>query len=264
MKTTSPHQQQQSKRAFIYCRVSGHYDPREASLDTQEAGCRKYAKERGITIVGTYHERHTAFHLWERKFLSEIRDRIKSGEGDSILVYELDRLARDQAHTFIIYEELRKRGGKIFCVQEEFEDTPVGKLMMSIKSYLFEAERVMIRERTMRGRQAKLDKGRLTGSHPHKYGYRFIIEIQGNRKIHTGMRQIQEEEAKVVQRIYSMAANGESAVAIAKALNASGIPTRGESLGRNKSATSWDASAIYSIIHDPIYKGEAHKTDRIK
>lgn len=239
-------------RVFIYCRVSGHYDKREASLSTQEQACREYAASKGLAIAGAYHERHTSFHLWERPILSEIRSRIQKGEARSILVYELDRLVRDQVHAFVLHDELKRSGGRILCVVKEFEDTAFGKLLLSVESYQGEVERAKIKDRMMRGRAAKLAQGKLPGSAPPKYGYRFKKE----GKVHSGIREIFEPEAVVVRRIFRRALEGGTAVQIAKELNADQVPTRGESTGRTRAARRWDNQSIYYVVHDPAYKGE--------
>src|SRR5262249_5790415 len=159
-------------KAINYCRVSGKYDTREASIETQEKANLKAAKDSGAEIIATLRERHTAADLWERKELSEAREMIRNGEANSIVVYALDRLIGDQAHLWIIYDECKRAGGEIICATEKFENTPMGKLIMGIYAFKAETERVSIRDRTMRGRQDKLEKGRLSGSHGHKFGYR--------------------------------------------------------------------------------------------
>ena len=76
-----------------------------------------------------------------------------------------------------------------------------------------EAEK--IRERTMRGKQARLDEGKLPqGTGIGLYGY--------NWDKATGKRIIVNDEAKTVQKVFKMALNGLSIHQIAVQLNKQG------------------------------------------
>lgn len=240
-------------RAFIYNRISGKADERTASLETQDAANRVKAAEVGLEVVDSYFERHTAKDFYERVKLQEIRDRIRSGEADSIVVYDLDRLIRDQAHLWIIYDDVKRAGGSIVVTRQEFSDTPLGKLIMSIAAFKGEDERNSIRDRTMRGRMSKVSQGRIHGSGGQKYGYRYIIDESGT---HTGLRRIETSEAEVVKRIFTLIANGESAMSVGRKLKEEGVPSRGEALGRRGAAPYWDGAGVKRIIADPTYKGE--------
>lgn len=251
-----------NRRAFIYLRISGQYDAREASLSTQEEACRKEASLLGYTILDVYTERHTGAELNERKEMTAMRKRVRAGEVDAIFCYSIDRLSRNQAHVWIIYDEIRRfapNEGRLICYLEKFEDNPTGKLILSIHAFRAEAEREYIRDRTMRGQRNKISRGVLSAAGGNLFGYRFIQEQSGSKIIHTGKRQIEPGEAITIRRIFSLVANeGMSARRASEELNKQIAlhPTPSSSLNKSYQAGRWTGSMVLAIIHNPAYKGE--------
>lgn len=244
------------KPAVIYCRVSGERDEKTASLTTQEQACREEAKKRGYSVIGAFHERHSGAELYERKILSDIREMIRGGQAKALLVYETDRLSRKQAHLWILAEEITGSGAELICVNEPFEDTPEGRFMLSVRGYLAEVEREKIRERTGRGRRAKIESGRLVGQGGSKYGYRFLTELRNGKQINAGIRRTEDSEAEIVRRIFNSAAAGGSTRQIAIGLNKDGVPTPSQSLGKTYKASHWSDAVVRAIIRDAAYTGK--------
>ena len=97
------------------------------------------------------------------------------GQATTRIVYDLDRLSREAEHQTIIMEDLAYNGVKVECVLREIDDTPEGRLMLSILGYTATVERERTRERTMRGRKARAQRDkRLLGQGREKYGLKFI------------------------------------------------------------------------------------------
>lgn len=92
-------------------------------------------------------------------------------EGDTLVVWKLDRLGRSLQHLIKIAEDLRKReiGLKVLTGHGAFVDTttPSGKLVFNIFAALAEFERELIIERTKAGLAAARARGR-NGGPPHK------------------------------------------------------------------------------------------------
>jgi DNA invertase Pin-like site-specific DNA recombinase len=89
-------------------------------------------------------------------------------EGDTLVVWKLDRLGRSLQDLIQIVNQLRERGIGFKSLQENMDTTsPGGKLIFHIFGALAEFEREIIRERTMAGLQAARARGRL-GGRPRK------------------------------------------------------------------------------------------------
>jgi len=89
-------------------------------------------------------------------------------EGDTLVVWKLDRLGRSLQDLIQIVNRLRERGIGFKSLQENMDTTsPGGKLIFHIFGALAEFEREIIRERTMAGLKAARARGRL-GGRPRK------------------------------------------------------------------------------------------------
>ena len=226
--------------AVNYCRVSGEYDEREASLDSQREANERAARNAGAIVVDTEVEKHTGKELWERPALTEVREMLRTGKANTVVVYALDRFSRSQEHVAILYGEIQRAGGKLISATEgAFEDTPIGQLILSVYAFKARAELESIKDRVMRGKARKINTGAFTGGGGDRFGYRFLREDTKEKKNkNTGRRVIHDEEAETVRSIFKMIASGDSATTVANHLNALGIPTRSEGIGRKTLSTA--------------------------
>ncbi len=134
-----------------YARVSTH----EQNFDLQQdalknAGCRKIFTD---TISGA---------VQTREGLERAMDALR--EGDTLVVWKLDRLGRSLPHLVVLINALRDKGIGFRSLQEHIDTTSgVGKLVFHIFASLAEFERDLIRERTLAGIASARARGRLGG-----------------------------------------------------------------------------------------------------
>ncbi len=85
-------------------------------------------------------------------------------EGDTLVVWKLDRLGRSTLHCIEIANELRERGINLASVTDGIDTAATnGRLYFTILAALGEAERERIGERTLAGLAAARDRGRVVG-----------------------------------------------------------------------------------------------------
>jgi DNA invertase Pin-like site-specific DNA recombinase len=98
----------------------------------------------------------------ERPGLSEALAFLR--DGDTLVVWKLDRFGRSLKDLVLKVEELKQRGIYFVSLTENIDTTsPTGKLQFHIFSALAEFERDIIRERTMAGLRSARARGRFGG-----------------------------------------------------------------------------------------------------
>jgi DNA invertase Pin-like site-specific DNA recombinase len=136
-----------------YARVSTHDQNLDLQVDAlKNAGCDPryiYTDE----VTGT---------AANRPQLKKVMEHLR--EGDTLVVWRLDRLGRSLKNLIEWVEDLENRGVGFQSLTEDINtSTPTGKLVFQIFGALAEFERNLIRERTMAGLAAARSRGRLGG-----------------------------------------------------------------------------------------------------
>ncbi|MQA00412.1 MAG: hypothetical protein GEU80_13975 [Dehalococcoidia bacterium] len=227
-------------RAIIYSRVSTDAQERDGtSLDTQERACLELAEGRGWTVVARIRDSASGYHL-DRTGIEEVRQRLRRGEADVLVSYAVDRLSRNQNHIGVLFDEVEQAGAQLEFVTERFEDTAIGRFILAARAFIAEVEREKIAERTMRGKEERARSGRIPQATGQGiYGYRYDVE--------SGKREVVEEQAHTVRRIFEdFVANG-TCHGIAERLNADGIPAFAG--GR------WYAPTVRRVLLNETYTG---------
>ena len=134
-----------------YARVSTNAQDTELQLAAlNEAGCEKIFDE---TASGAKADRPEL-----KSCLAYLR------EGDTLVVWKLDRLARSLKQLVDIVDDLGNRQISFRCLTQNIDTTSsTGKLVFGIFATLAEFERDLIKERTVAGLNAARANGRVGG-----------------------------------------------------------------------------------------------------
>lgn len=85
-------------------------------------------------------------------------------QGDTLVVWKLDRLGRSLKHLMTVIEDMRGRGIGLVSLTEGFDTTtPSGELMFHVIGALAQFERQIIRERVIAGLASTKAKGTVLG-----------------------------------------------------------------------------------------------------
>ena len=141
--------------AVIYARYSSD-NQREESIEGQIRECTAYAEKNGITVVKHYIDRALSAKTDNRP---DFQQMIKDSEKrlfDIVLVWKLDRFARTAPEGAMLVRDLVERGIKVNILNMGVADnTPMGKVMVTVMLAFAEYERDMIVERTSMGKAMK-------------------------------------------------------------------------------------------------------------
>jgi DNA invertase Pin-like site-specific DNA recombinase len=134
-----------------YARISTQDQTLSLQQDALEkVGCAKIFTDR---VSGT---------KAERKGLDEALSHLR--EGDTLVVWRLDRLGRSLRHLIDTVTELHNRGVGFKSLQETIDTTTSGgKLVFHIFGALAEFEREIIKERTQAGLESARSRGKVGG-----------------------------------------------------------------------------------------------------
>lgn len=221
--------------AVIYARYSSH-SQRDVSIDQQIRACQKFADAQGIRIVNIYEDRATTGTNDRRPgFQRMIRDAEKS-EWHYVIVYTLDRFARDRYDSAVYKRQLKNCGVKVLSAMENISDDPTGVLMESLLEGLAEYYSKELSRKIRRGMEDNASKCLVNGSLPLGY-------VRGE----DGRYAVDEAEAAIVREIYRRIRDGESMSSIIDDMNARGI--------RTKKGKAWNKSSFNRLLTNDRYTG---------
>jgi len=230
------------RRAIIYCRVSDSKQEEGYSFDFQEEQCREFCQEKGLHVLDVVLESHTAIELDERPVMSEIRQLMRRHEFDVLVVWKYDRFSRDQVQQAVLLYEARKYGVEVLSVKEVFDDSPLGQFMRSVMGFVAQVEHANIKLRTSEGKKKRIASGKRFVGRKAAFGYQWADEPRTHYEINPS-------EAAIIQRIFTMAVDGESLHNICRILNAESIPSP---LGKQ-----WQLGTVHRFIRNSMYWGKS-------
>jgi len=131
-----------------YARVST--DDQNLAIQIQaleQAGCQRIFQEK---LTGAHRQRPELVRM-----LEQLR------EGDAVVIWKLDRLARSTRDLLELADAISKAGAGLKSLAEPWADTTsaAGRMVLTVFAGIAEFERELIRERTGTGRIAALKRG---------------------------------------------------------------------------------------------------------
>ena len=148
--------------AVIYARYSSD-NQREESIEGQIRECTAYAEKNGITVVKHYIDRAISAKTDNRP---QFQQMIKDSERklfDIVLVWKLDRFARNRYDSARYKTQLKKNGVKLMSATEIISDGPEGIILESVLEGYAEYYSADLSEKVVRGMTENALKGKYNG-----------------------------------------------------------------------------------------------------
>ena len=220
----------------IYARFSSHSQT-EQSIEGRLKVCYEYAEQNHYTVVGEYIDRALSGTNDNRvQFQRMIADSDKH-TFEAVLVYQLDRFARNRYDSAINKAKLKKNGVRVLSAKENITDDASGILVEGVLESMAEYYSAELSQKIRRGMSINAEKCLCNGSNPG-LGYR----VNADRGF-----DVVEDEAAVVREIFERYAKGETKTEILHDLQRRQIKT---SLGRELNHNS-----ITRILKNKRYIG---------
>lgn len=222
----------------IYARYSAGPRQTDQSIEGQLRVCTDFCKQRGLTVIDTYCDRHISGRTDERPEFQRLIADAKRKKFEAVVVYKTDRFARNKYDSAVYKRELKRNGIQIFYAAEAIPDGPEGIILESLMEGLAEYYSAELAQKIKRGMHESALKCQSTGS-GRPLGYR----VDEQKRF-----QIDPESAQTVQTIFEQYIKGESNAAICELLNSRGLRTaQGKLFNKN---------SINRIIKNRKYIGE--------
>ena len=214
--------------AVIYARYSSHAQ-REESIDGQLHECYNFAAHAGINVVKEYIDRALTATSDQRPAFQQMISESASLGFDTVLVYALDRFARDRYDAAVYRKRLKDNGVRIISVTQPIDDSPEGVLIESLLEGLAEYYSKNLARGVMRGmRENAINCKAVGGICPT--GYK--IDRSSMKYV------IDEEKAGIIREVFKLYGDGMSMVDVIKTCNERGYRTnRGKRFTRNSLST---------------------------
>ena len=200
----------------LYLRYSSDRQ-NEQSIEGQMRVCRKFCETMGYTIVDSFIDRaltaskDTEKRIEFQRMIRESDKRLWQG----VIVYKLDRFARNRYDSAIYKARLKKNGVRVISATENISDNPEGIILESVLEGMAEFYSKELAQKITRGMYETALKCNSCGGHI-SLGYR--IE---NKKL-----VIDPKTAPIVREAFELYADGWSVADICHKFNAAGYRTK--------------------------------------
>lgn len=229
-------------KAVIYARYSSD-NQREESIEGQLRECKGYAEKNGITVLTTYIDRALSAKTDNRpEFQKMIKDSSKN-LFDIVLVWKLDRFARNRYDSAHYKSILRKNRVKVVSAMETIADDSTGILLESLLEGYAEFYSAELAEKVKRGQTENALKGKSNGGRP-AFGYTLDKERY---------YQINPITVPIVLEVFNAYASGKTIKMIVDDLNNRGI--------KNSAGGKFTINIITAMLKNRKYIGEYRFAD---
>ena len=144
----------------IYIRVSS---PKGQKTDSQRGELEAWAKRQRLKRVEWFEDRETGKHL-QRPAFQRMQAAIFAGSIDTVIVWKLDRLARNLKDGINTVADWCQHGIRVVSITQQIDlSGPVGQLIAGVLFGIAQIEHQHIRERQAIGIAAAKKKGTYTG-----------------------------------------------------------------------------------------------------
>ena len=223
------------KKAVIYARFSSHAQT-EQSIEGQLRECYDFAKRNDITIIAEYIDRALTGTSDKRPQFLKMIDDSKKKHFEYVLVYQLDRFARNRYDSANYKAKLKKNGVRVLSAKENISDDASGILIEGVLESMAEYYSAELSQKTKRGVKESLLKGHFIGGYT-LLGYNIV-----NKKW-----VVNPEEAEIVRDVFNRYRNGEKGKSIVDRLNSQGI--------KPKNGKAFTMTGICRMIRNEKYIG---------
>lgn len=231
--------------AVVYARYSSH-NQQEQSIEGQLAAARKYADDKGYTIIGEYCDRAKTGTNDNREAFQKMLSDCAKHKFSVIIVWKVDRFGRNREEITFNKYRAKKHGVRVEYVAEQISRGPEGVILESVLEGMAEYFSLQLSQNVKRGLLESAKKRQAIGGHV-PLGYRI-----GPDKTY----EIDPDTAPVVREIFRRYASGETLAGVTRWLNDHGY--------RTKAGNLFTKNSLPRMLHNERYIGTYTYKDIIR
>jgi len=225
-----------------YCRVSTNNQKKEGTISIQKQEIVEYCKKNNLELVKIFSDNGVSGtkELENRPGLASLILFLEKNKINKVLIYKLDRLARDLYIQEHIIRKLKDLKVELISIKEPNlnDNEPMRKAFRQFLGIISELEKNYITMRLSSGRMKKAKNGGFAG------GSTALGYITKGKKLY-----IDEEQTKIIKKIFYLRRYKKLSYGkIAKYLNEKGT--------KSARGGTWHAGTVYYILKNPIYRGK--------
>ncbi|MDE7164304.1 MAG: recombinase family protein [Clostridiales bacterium] len=225
------------KNAVIYARFSSH-SQNEQSIEGQLAECYAFAQRSELRIVHEYIDRALTGTTDKRpEFLQMVEDSKRKGF-QYVIVYQLDRFARNRYDSATYKAKLKKNGVRVLSAKENITDDASGILVEGVLESMAEYYSAELSQKIKRGIAISASKCKFFGG---KVPLGYKVDEQKNYII-------DEDTAPIVRKAFEMFVAGYNYADIARYMNERGIAT--------STGGKWNKNSFRRLFNNRRYLGK--------
>ncbi len=233
-------------RVILYARASSEKQKdKNLSVSAQVRAMRGFARQQGWTVARVIEDDGFSGRDRSRPGLAKALAILESDEIDMLVVWKLDRLARDTVLSAAIRVRLQKAGVSVYSLHEPIGSSPQEQLMARIFEDIAEFYSANLAQDIKRGIREVTKRGFYPFS-TAPVGYQRVAAQEGK-----ATRYKLEPDpmlAPILRRIFEEYAHGRTATEIVQVLNSAGLPA-----GR---ARRWTTKRLYYLLKNQAYCGD--------
>ena len=229
---------------ILYARVSSEKQAeKDLSIKAQVKELNNYALKHSYNVIDIFIDEAKSARSANRPAFQNMISlaKQKNPPFEAILVWKLSRFARNREDSILYKSLLKKKGIQVISINEQIDDSPVGKMLEGILEVVDEFYSNNMAVDIKRGMKENASRGFFNGG-IIPLGYKIKkIKVNNNDK---SKLEIDDETAQIVKKIFELYISGEGAKEIAKYLNANYSQFK-----------RWKKNNVLEILRNEIYIG---------
>lgn len=234
-------------KAVIYARYSSK-NQNDYSIEAQITSCVQYADKHNMEIVNIYRDKAISARTESRPGFQQMIKDSYSGEFDIIIVWALDRFARNVKDAENNFDILLNNNVTVVSVTENFDNSPQGEFIRGLFNLWAQYYSKSLAVNVKRGMDQNTEYCYFNGGQV-PFGYK---AVPANDNISNSKRPkkklvVNEDTRYIVEEIFNRYAEGETMKSICDDLNNRGILT--------SSSSQFSRTSLNSILKNKRYTG---------